>query len=65
MKVCSLLGNVVLTYFGKWDFVEPLEKPELASQLYVAPGESGWARETRVILLSVRAARVGGRLTGC
>lgn len=52
----SLLGNAVLTYFGKWDFVEPLERPELATQLYVAPGESPGGvgvRETRVSLLSL------------
>ena len=31
-------GNAVLTYFGKWDFVEPQENYQLIEKLYVAPG---------------------------
>ena len=31
-------GQAVLTYFGKWDFVEWEEKYRLLQMLYVAPG---------------------------
>lgn len=34
-------GSAVLTYFGKWDFVESDIGYELARKLYVAPGEQG------------------------
>lgn len=33
-------GQAVLTYFGRWDFVESQEKMEPAERLYVAPGVS-------------------------
>ena len=32
------IGSAVLTYFGKWDFVEQQTKYELVKDLYVAPG---------------------------
>jgi hypothetical protein len=36
---CSMvLGGVVLTYFGSWDFVEEKENTQLAKSSYVAPG---------------------------
>ena len=31
----------MLTYFGKWDFVESDIDYELARRLYIAPGEHG------------------------
>ncbi len=33
-------GKAVLTYFGKWDFVEPSSHFMLSQQFYTAPGES-------------------------
>ncbi len=35
---CS--GKALLTYFGKWDFVEANSKFKLSQQLYTSPGES-------------------------
>ncbi len=34
------LGNAVLTYFGKWDFVEDQVNLEMARRFYMAPGKS-------------------------
>ena len=34
-----LTGSAVLTYFGKWDFVEADVDHELAHGFYIAPGE--------------------------
>ncbi len=34
--ICS--GKALLTYFGKWDFVEANSKFKLSQQLYTAPG---------------------------
>lgn len=32
-------GSAVLTYFGKWDFVESDIDYEMARRLYIAPGD--------------------------
>ena len=32
-------GRALLTYFGKWDYVDYQMKYELGSQLYMAPGK--------------------------
>ena len=34
-------GDLKLTYFGTWDNIQPQIDPQLADQLYVAPGIYG------------------------
>lgn len=37
--LATVVGKAVLTYFSKWDFVEPSSHFMLSQQLYTAPGE--------------------------